>query len=181
MSYIDINVETLLLVSIWDQTCVFQGCFKIVTLDSHPSKEQYYIFRCEVSHATKMDFMNNEFSPDDYIVTHLYRQTQKICPDQEDDSHEFALYILKYALYITLVEMLMNSPHKQHSLSMDDSFLDSLLDNIKPIINKEPLWSEPFKEIGFAVAMDFCPKEEMGKAAAMTLLNGFIHEDENIH
>ncbi|HHF0523574.1 TPA: hypothetical protein ACTUT5_002115 [Legionella anisa] len=183
MSRIDINIETLILVTIWEQQpCIFQGCFKISAL--HSQREQYFLFRSEVSNSRQIDFIENEFCPDNYRFTHFYNQEQKICLDEENESQEFALYILNYALYVTIKEMLIKSPQKQQLLSVDDAFLDSLIGKIKPILNKEPLWNDSMREIGFAVAMDFCPKEEMGETAVKTLVTGFMnHEvsDREIH
>ncbi|MCE0723781.1 MULTISPECIES: hypothetical protein [Legionella] len=183
MSSIDINIETLILVTIWDQQpCIFQGCFKISAL--HSQSEQYFIFRSEVSYSQQTDFIEHEFYPDNYRFTHFYNPEQKICLDEENESQEFALYILNYALYVTIKEMLIKNPQKQQLLSVDDTFLDSLIGKIKPILNNEPLWNESMKEIGFAVAMDFCPKEEMGKTAVQTLLAGFGYQefkDREIH
>lgn len=161
MSCIDINIETLILVTIWEQPCIFQGCFKVITL--HSQLEQYFLFRCEVSNSQQADFIEHDFCPDNYRFTHFYNQEQEICLDEENESQEFALYILNYALYVTIKEMLIKNPQKKQLLSVDDAFLDSLFKKIKPILNKEPLWSEPMKEIGFAVAMDFCPKEKWAR------------------
>ncbi|MGM9453975.1 hypothetical protein ACTAZI_11635 [Legionella bozemanae] len=182
MSCIDINIETLILVTIWEQPCVFQGCFKISAL--HSQREQYFLFRNEVSNSQQTDFIKHEFCPDNYRFTHFYNQEQKIELDEENESQVFALYILNYALYVTVKEMLSKIHQRQHFLSVDDAFLDSLIGKIKPILNKDPLWNDSMKEIGFAVAMDFCPKEEMGKTAVHTLLSGFMSHglcDREVH
>ncbi|HHT0591780.1 TPA: hypothetical protein ACTXXA_000733 [Legionella anisa] len=183
MSRIDINIETLILVSIWEQQpCIFQGCFKISALDSQ--REQYFLFRSEVRNSQQTDFIENEFCPVNYRFTHFYNQEQKIFLDEGNESQEFALYILNYALYVTIKEMLIKNPQTQQLLSVDDAFLDSLIGKINPILNNEPLWSEAMREIGFAVAMDFCPKEEMGETAVQTLLAGFGYQefkDREIH
>ncbi|CAM2840628.1 Uncharacterised protein [Legionella steigerwaltii] len=168
MNHFDINIETLILVAIWNQPNIFQGCFKVTTLYSQ--HEQYFLFRCEVHNSEQKDFIENEFCPEDYHFTHFYAQEQQIHLDKESESQEYALYILRYALYTTIKEMLINNPQKQQFLSMDDVFVDSLIEKIKPILNKEPLWDESMKEIGFAVAMDFCPREKMGETAVKTLL-----------
>ncbi|KTD68230.1 MULTISPECIES: hypothetical protein [Legionella] len=175
MSPIDINIETLILVTVWNQPNIFQGCFKISTLDSQ--HEEYLLFRCEVHNAQQKDFIEHEFCPENYHMTHLYIQEQKISLDQVYVAQESALYLLNYALYTTIKTMLINKPQKQQSLSMDDIFVDSLFEKIKPILNKETGWDESLKEIGFAVAMDFCPREKMGENAVQTLLMGFVNHD----
>ncbi|MCW8407495.1 hypothetical protein OQJ13_00725 [Legionella sp. PATHC035] len=175
MSHLDINVETLLIVAIWNQPAIFQGCFKVSALHSH--HEEYFLFRCEVRNGQLQDFIDSEFYPDNYYFTHFYAQEQRVQLDMNNESLEYALYLLKYSLYITLKEMLINKPQKQHLLSMDDMFVDSLLEKIKPILNKDPLWDESMKEIGFAVAMDFCPSEKMGETAVQLLLSGLVNHE----
>ncbi|KTD41295.1 hypothetical protein [Legionella parisiensis] len=141
-------------------------------------------FRNEVSNSEQLDFIEHEFCPDNYRFTHFYSQDRKIYLDEENESQEFALYILNYALYVTVKEMLIKTPQKQRFLSVDDKFLDSLIGKIKPILTKEPFWNESMKEVGFAVAMDFCPREEMGKTAVQTLLSGFMSNelcDREVH
>lgn len=175
MRCIDINIETLILVTIWEPPCIFQGCFKISTL--HSQHEQHFLFRCEISNSEQTDFVENGFCPENYHFTHLYDQERIIALDEENEYQEYAVYILKYALYVTIKEMLINNPQKRQLLSMDDAFLNTLIEKIKPILNKDPLWSESMKEIGFAVAMDFCPKEKMGEAAVQSLLAGFVNHE----
>lgn len=71
---------------------------------------------------------------------------------------------MKYALHITLREMITS--RKIHFTSIDDI---AMIRKIKPILNKE--FTAPEDEhIGFAVAMDFSPQEEMGCLAALSLL-----------
>lgn len=80
----------------------------------------------------------------------------------------YALYMLKYALHVTLKQMITN--RKLHFLSIDDSAMQAMINRIKPILNKELILPEE-DYIGFAVAQDFSPQEEMGHKAALTLLN----------
>lgn len=169
MRFTHINIETLILVAIWDQPNIFQGCFKISTLKSE--REEYFFFRCELSHS--IDFFVHEFYPDDYCFTHFYCTEEQLDLDNGGESIEYALYILKYALYITIKEMLAHRNQKHQFLYMDDIVLESLIQKIKPILNQNSLWSEGMKEIGFAVAMDFCPQEEMAEIAVQTLLSHF--------
>lgn len=175
MSFTHINIETLILVAIWEQPSVFQGCFKVSTLnDKH---EEYFFFRCEIRNSMQIDFTENKFHPENYSFTHFYNQEQKICLDDINDSMEYALYTLKYALFITIGEMLTQRTQKHQFLSVDEIVLESLIEKIKPILNQESLWSESMKEIGFAVAMDFCPQEEMAETAVQTLLSHFIDKE----
>jgi hypothetical protein len=51
--------------------------------------------------------------------------------------------------------------------------LESIMKNIKPILDNKSLWEDDFTDIGFAVAIDFCPKEQMGLSAELELLAGF--------
>ncbi|AUH73013.1 hypothetical protein [Legionella sainthelensi] len=169
MNFTHIKIETLILVAIWEQPSIFQGCFKISTLKNE--QEEYFFFRCELNNS--IDFLGHEFHPDNYCFTHFYCKEEKIDLDNGGESIEYALYILKYALYITIKEMLTHRNQKHQFLYMDDVVLESLVQKIKPILNQSSLWSEAMKEIGFAVAMDFCPQEAMAEIAVQTLLSHF--------
>ncbi len=172
MSHFDINVETLILVAIWGQNpSIVQGCFKVSTLRAQ--REQYFLFRCEIKNNPQTAHIEDEFYPENYQFTHFYNQEQTIYLNETNESQEYAVYILKYALHVTIKKMLITNPQKHQFLSMDDAFINSLIKKIKPLLNKEELWSEPLNEIGFAVAMDFCPQEKMGEAAVQALLANF--------
>lgn len=168
MSFTNINIETLILVAIWKQPYIFQGCFKIATLSY--KKEEFFFFRCECNQS---DIIESDFSPEHYHFTHLYSQSQQIGLDKLTESKEYALYTLKYALFRTIKEMLTNQAQKQHIFSIDEVALESLMHKVKPMLNRDALWSESMKEIGFAVAMDFYPQEEMGESAVRILLSHF--------
>ncbi|KTC90327.1 hypothetical protein OQJ18_04400 [Fluoribacter dumoffii] len=175
MSPFDIKIETLLLVTVWKQPSIFQGCFKISSL--YFQHENYFLFRCEVDNSGEIEFIETDFFPENYHFTHIYNQEQQLNLDQQSESWEHAVYVLKYSLYRTIKEMLTNNSQKHQSLSMDEVFVDSLLAKIKPLLAKEPLWNESMSEIGFAVSMDFCPEENMGESAAYTLMSAFeTHE-----
>jgi len=80
--------------------------------------------------------------------------------------------MLKYALHVTLKEMI--SSRKIHFTSIDDIAIQAMIDKIKPILsqaNQALSLPEDYSHIGFAVAMDFCPQEELGRLAALALLN----------
>lgn len=53
---------------------------------------------------------------------------------------------------------------------IDDIAMQAMMDKIKPLLNKELALPEE-EHIGFAVAMDFAPQEEMGHWATQTLFN----------
>ena len=81
---------------------------------------------------------------------------------------EYALDMMKYALHVTLKEMISN--RKIHFTSIDDIAMQAMINKIKPILNKELALPEE-DHIGFAVAMDFSPQERMGDLAVLALLN----------
>ena len=58
----------------------------------------------------------------------------------------------------------MISSRKIHFTSIDDIAMQAMINKIKSILNKELALPDD-DHIGFAVAMDFSPKEEMGRLA----------------
>ncbi|MBI2786031.1 MAG: hypothetical protein HYX60_06900 [Legionella longbeachae] len=161
-----INVETLVLVAVWENPFIFQGCIKITEL--HENNEVLYYFRCQSNHKKQNDILNNDFSSDDYELTHLYNELGFIPLSVIDPIKEYALDMMKYALHITLREMI--SSRKLHFTSIDDIAMQAMINKIKPILNKELALPDD-EHIGFAVAMDFSPQEEMGRLAVLALLN----------
>ncbi|WP_133137516.1 hypothetical protein [Legionella rowbothamii] len=173
--FIGINVETLVLVAVWETPFIFQGCFKITELQG--KNTVLFFFRSQARHVYQSDILNHDFSPTHYEFTHLYNeesliQLSNLTPPQED-----ALYLLQYALHITLREML--SSRKTHFTSIDDIAMQALINKIRPILNSE-LTLPKEEHIGFAVAMDFCPEEEMALYAALTLLAKLNNIDTQI-
>ncbi|WP_133134090.1 hypothetical protein [Legionella rubrilucens] len=84
-----------------------------------------------------------------------------------DQTQEDALYLLKYALHVTLGEMI--SSRKMHYTSIDDIAMQALINKVTPILKREfTLPEEDY--IGFAVAMDFRPEVDMALLAALSLL-----------
>lgn len=160
-----LNVETLVLVAVWENPFIFQGCIKITKL--HENNEVLYFFRCQSNHTEQNDILNNDFSPDDYEYTHLYNELGFIQLSFIDPIKEYALDMMKYALHTTLREMI--SSRKIHFTSIDDIAMQAMINKIKPILNKE-LSLPDDDHIGFAVAMDFSPKEEIGRLAVSALL-----------
>lgn len=156
----DINVETLILVAVWEHPFIFQGCFKISEL--HGDNSVLFFFRCQSNQLNQQSILQDDFAPDDYEFTHLYNELGVL-----HTTHEDALYLLKYALHVTLREMLSST--NQRFTHIDDVAMRAMIDKITPILNEELVFPEE-EHIGFAVAMDFCPKEETGKLAALALL-----------
>jgi hypothetical protein len=175
---INLNIETLILVAVWKQPFIFQGCFKITELNNN--EKVLFFFRGQSSHATQNAIIQNEFSPYDYELTHLYNNLGLVQINMLNQTQEDALYLLKYALHTTLCMMLTR--RNQYPNAIDDVAMQMMIDKITPIINKESPLPEGEDHIGFAVAMDFCPKEEMGLQAATTLLSKFKNQvDTSFH
>ena len=169
---IGLNVETLVLVAVWENPSIFQGCIKITEL--YKDKEVLYFFRCQSNHSEQNDILNNDFSSDDYEFTHMYNELGFIQLSITDPAKEYALDMMKYALHITLREMISN--RKMHFTSIDDIAMQAMINKIKPILNKELTLPEE-EHIGFAVAMDFSPQEEMGYLAVQALLNKLENQE----
>ena len=170
-----INVETLVLVAVWDTPFIFQGCFKITELEG--KNTVLFFFRSQTSHGQQSDILNYDFSPEHYEFTHLYNETSLIPLSNLEPAQEDALYLLKYALHITLGEML--SSRKTHFTSIDDIAMQALINKVRPILNSKLTVPEE-DHIGFAVAMDFRPEEKMALSAALALLEKFKNIDPQI-
>lgn len=170
-----LNVETLVLVAVWTPPFVFQGCFKVTELQG--DNTALFFFRCESEHMKQTDILNHDFSFDHYKLTHLYNESGLIQLNTLNQAQEDALYLLKYALHITLGEML--SSRKTHFTSIDDIAMQALIDKVKPILNSGLTVPEE-EHIGFAVAMDFCPEEETALLAALALLGEFKNQDAKV-
>lgn len=169
-----LNVETLVLVAVWEKPFIFQGCIKITKL--HEDNEVLYFFRCQSNHKEQNDILNSDFSPDDYEFTHLYNELGFIQLSVLDPIKEYALDMMKYALHVTLREMI--SSRKIHFTSIDDIAMQAMINKIKPILNKELALPDE-DHIGFAVAMDFSPKEEMGRLAVLALLKKLENQEQS--
>ena len=160
-----INVETLVLVAVWNTPFIFQGCFKITELQS--DNTVLFFFRCQASHTQQSDILNHDFLPEQFEFTHLYNEAGLIQLKNLEQAQEDALYLLKYALHISLGEML--SSRKMHFTSIDDIAMQALIDKVRPILNRELILPEE-DHIGFAVAMDFHPEKEIALLAALALI-----------
>ena len=173
---IKLNIETLVLVAVWEKPFIFQGCFKVKEL--HGESEVLFFFRCQSSHIKQIDILHYDFSPHDYEFTHLYNELGLIQLKELNNAQEDALYALKYALHITLGEML--SSRAMHFTSIDDMAMQAMIHKITPILNGALMLPEE-SHIGFAVAMDFCPKGEAGQLAVLELLNRLKNQDAGLH
>ncbi len=169
-----LNVETLVLVAVWVNPFVFQGCFKITEL--HEDTTSLFFFRCQSNHREQSDILNQDFSFEDYEFTHLYNETGFIQLSGLDPIKEYALDMMKYALHITLKEMISN--RKLHFTSIDDIAMQAMINKVKPILNKNLPLSED-DHLGFAVAMDFWPKEELGRLASLALLKKLENHNQS--
>lgn len=167
--YVNLSVETLVLVAVWENPFIFQGCFTITQLPK--GNKLLFFFRCQSNHKEQSDILSHDFTSEAYVFTHLYNESEFIPLEVEgaDTIKEYALDMLKYALHITLKEMILS--RKLHFTSVDDIAMQAMINRIKPILNKQLALSDvPDEPVGFAVAMDFCPQEQMGHLAALALL-----------
>ncbi|MDP3268836.1 MAG: hypothetical protein Q8M40_07280 [Legionella sp.] len=170
-----INVETLVLVAVWETPFIFQGCFKITELqDGDPI---LFFFRCQTHHTQQTDILYNDFLSEQYEFTHLYNEESQIQLNNLHQTQEDALYLLKYALHVTLGEMITS--RKIHFTSIDDIAMQALINKVRPILTSELALPEE-DHIGFAVAMDFRPEEEIALLAALCLLGKLKNTGGNI-
>lgn len=171
---VGLNIETLLLVAVWGNPSIFQGCIKITEL--HEDNEVLYFFRCQSNHREETDILNSDFLTEDYEFTHLYNESGFIQLNVIDPTKEYALDMMKYALHTTLKEMITS--RKIHFTLIDDIAMQAMINKIKPILNKE-LTLPDDNDIGFAVSMEFSPKEEMGRLAALALLKKLENQKQS--
>ena len=163
-----VTIETLILVAVWGQPAIFQGCFKISPVDS-PQKPMFLFFRCEYENKDSESHVDDTFSPDEYDFSHLYNESHLISLELRSEGIDYAEYLLKYALYKTLLEMRTNQ--KQRFISIDDEAMRALIKRVEPMLQQAGVWDISDEHIGFAVAMDFHPQEQMGQLAVKTLFN----------
>lgn len=164
-TFTSINIETLILVAVWEKPFVFQGCFKLTDKSKH--KQRLLFFRCECDKTDKKELIEQAFSAYEYQFSHLYDGAQPIRLSERSKTDEHALYLLKYALHITLQKMLTSN--KQYLLSIDEVALQAITKQIEPILHQRS-WSTEENDLGFAVTMDFNPYEESGQKAVLFLL-----------
>ena len=73
---IELNIETLVLVAIWENPFIFQGSFAITNKGDYSKKS--LVFRCECDLEDKIDIVEMDFSPINYKFTHLYNVQSEI-------------------------------------------------------------------------------------------------------
>lgn len=165
-AYTPVNIETLILVAVWERPFVFQGSFKLI--DKKEQGEHLFFYRCESEHTDKSVILEQGFSPYDYQFTHLYRISETLPVDFIDKLTPDALYLLKYALHISLTQMI--SDNKQYLTYIDEVALVSISNRVEELLI-EGRNSKFDDAIGFAVAMDFTPSEASGQLAVTNLLS----------
>ncbi|MFO3105656.1 hypothetical protein SCP13_07855 [Legionella pneumophila serogroup 1] len=161
-----INIETLVLVAAWSFPFVFQGSFKILDRDKY--NEHFIFYRCEYTKAHQTDILEDEFSPLDYQFTYLYTGSVKYHGNILNQLSENAIYLLQYALHLTLSKMLTNK--RPSDIYIDEIALNFLTERIKQKFDEGKSF-ESEADIGFAVAMDFNPQEQTALAAVRNLLS----------
>ncbi|WP_419420835.1 hypothetical protein ACNVED_05935 [Legionella sp. D16C41] len=167
-----INIETLVLVAIWEQPFIFQGCFQII--ESISQKKVLYFFRCQYEKFEYINKIDDDFSPYDYNFSYLYDESRMIELHSLTDAGDFAIYVLKYALHTTLLEMLKHE--RKNFLSIDDMAMQAMIERIRPILDQNLLTGLD-EDLGFAASVDFMPQEEMARMAAKALLSNFTQQD----
>ncbi|MCW8450407.1 hypothetical protein [Legionella quinlivanii] len=167
--FTSISIETLILVAVWKQPFIFQGCFRLT--EDATGESILYLFRCQYSNPVTQDTIDSEFSCNDYQFTHLYNETSFINLENDFPGFDEAIYILKYALHQSLWTMLTRSRHR--SLSVDDMAMKALYKKIEPILYEARHWEQLENDIGFAATIPFCPHEPMGKRALGVIFSGF--------
>ena len=75
-TFTSINIETLILVAVWEKPFVFQGCFKLT--DKSKNKQRLLFFRCECDKTDKKELIEQAFSAYEYQFSHLYDGAQPI-------------------------------------------------------------------------------------------------------
>ncbi|CEG57503.1 hypothetical protein [Legionella fallonii] len=164
--YTPINIETLILVAVWAPPFIFQGSFKIIDKKSHT--EHLLFYRCQSEKTAKTDILEHEFSPYDYQLTHLYCVAEQGQCTFLQYLSEDALYLLKYAFYVSLTQMIRNDNH--YPTYMDEVALMTISKRVGEVL-KEGRDIQDDAHLGFAVAMDFNPTEPLGQAAVISLLS----------
>lgn len=161
-----ITIETIILVAVWDNPVIFQGGFCITNNDI--SNSIWLLFRCEYQNLHQQDTVDDEFNPNAYYFSHLYNATGLIHLDPCQESTSYAEYVLKHALYKTLLEM--RTSQKQRLSSFDKTAMNAMINQVKPLLRLDGIWEDLDQDIGFAAEIDFSPQEKMGKLAMKTLL-----------
>lgn len=78
----------------------------------YKNKEILYFFRCQSNHREQNDILNNDFSSDDYEFTQLDNESGCIQVSVTNSTKEYALDMKKYALHVTLREVIASRKKK---------------------------------------------------------------------
>jgi hypothetical protein len=157
------SIETTLLVAVWENPTIFQGYFKIIPPNS--VQEFFIFYRCLLEDYPQEQIREQEFFPEKVQFTHLYNHLGIMHQTEQLDKD--ALYLLKYALFVTVGQMLSNSRHLLAYI--DEIALNSLVKRTITLL-QEPTTSKTHEDLGFAVSMDFQPMEETSSKALLALL-----------
>jgi len=156
------DIETTILVAVWSEPIIFQGYFKITLHEASSESFIFYRAVCEAYHQE--NFLDEEFFPDQFQFSHIYNQSgiikkQIIEPD--------AVYLLNYALFITVTQMLKNK--KQYLTYIDEVALNAIMERTSIIINK-PVHTKLHDDLGFSVNMNFQAREKNSEDALTALI-----------
>lgn len=175
-----INIETMVLVALWNNPAIFQGVFKI-SAQFGAQEAVFLFFRCEYKTGQEQHAVAEAFEVNDYQFSHLYNETQPVYLDKSKEGADYAEYVLKYALHKTLLEMRLSQ--KRRFAAIDDKAMQAIIKRVEPMLQQEGAWALADEDIGFSVAMDFYPQEMMGQLAVKTLmsLGCSAHEGSKIH
>lgn len=168
-----IKIETLVLVAIWQSPFVFQGVFSITAINA--DVQGFLFFRCLYPNSHSAMHIDNAFSSEAYHFSHLYNEQEQIALDTLDEGMLYTLYILKYALHLTLLEM-ANSSRQCRSV-LDEEAMDAIIQRFSPMIQQGESLMNKQEEVGFAASMDFYPKERMARMAVNALFKHFLCKD----
>lgn len=172
--FLSLEIETLVLVAVWEKPFVFQGRFSIT--HQKTNTKVFLLFRCECYLESKSD-IHDSFFPDDYHFTHLYTDRSEIYLNEIDDQLEHALYLLKYALNTTLQKMIIDT--KQLFTYVDEVAMSSIIKQIENYTSVSAAYKIDDANIGFAVSINFTPSESIGKMAASALLGIHLYCEFN--
>nr|HAT8713884.1 hypothetical protein [Legionella jordanis] len=157
-------IETLILVAIWDIPSIFQGCFHLATASQE--KQSLVFFRCECA-LGEAAILDDDFSEEYYQFTQLYRDKQQLDLAYWRQEKPDSLYILKYALHLSLQQMLR---HNNWNLKYTDEIaLSRIEQSIETILHAES-FLKAAEHLGFAVAIPFIAHENNSQQAIDALL-----------
>lgn len=164
MNYTPIDIKTLIIVAKWSHPTIFQGFFSITRKESN--LENILIFRCECYKNHKFEILDQEFFAEDYQFTYLQDENKSLELISTNATNDCALNILKYALELTLKE-LVKKPDP--ILFADELAIQSITHQALSIMMQRKQ-SDGAEHIGFEVATPFNPSEKTTQNAVELLL-----------